>query len=231
MKVIDHKTMGSSDLGWLQSIFHFSFAEYRNPEKVQFGALRVINDDLIHPHTGFEKHPHRDMEIISYVVEGELSHKDSMGNESVLKRGEVQYMSAGTGVYHSEHNRGDEMLRILQIWVFPDQRNHQPNYGEYRFPWEDRVNRWLPLVSSQTGQAPIRIHQDAAFHVISLEAGKEAYFAVGAGRQAYLIQMEGESVINGELVGGKNAVESQEEDFTIKARTTSHILVIELAMS
>lgn len=231
MKIIDHNTMGSSDLGWLQSIFHFSFAEYRNPDNIQFGNLRVINDDLIHPHTGFEKHPHRDMEIISYVVEGELSHKDSMGNESVLKRGEVQYMSAGTGVYHSEHNRGDAMLRILQIWVYPDARNHTPNYGEYRFEWGDRVNQWLPLVSSKDGDAPIRINQDAKFSVVALDAGREIAWPKAEGRQTYLVQIEGASVINGHQVGMKDAVEAVEEDLLIKADTDSHILVIDLKMN
>lgn len=228
MRVIDHNTMGSSDLGWLQSIFHFSFAEYRNPDNIQFGNLRVINDDLIHPHTGFEKHPHRDMEIISYVVDGELTHKDSMGNESVLKRGEVQYMSAGTGVYHSEHNRGDEMLRILQIWVYPDARNHTPNYGEHRFAWGDRVNQWLPLVSSKDGDAPIRINQDARFSVAALDAGKEITWPMAKGRQAYLVQIEGTSVINGHPVAMRDAVEAVEEDLHIKADTDAHILVIEL---
>ncbi len=228
MRVIDHNTMGSSDLGWLQSIFHFSFAEYRNPDNIQFGNLRVINDDLIHPHTGFEKHPHRDMEIISYVVDGELTHKDSMGNESVLKRGEVQYMSAGTGVYHSEHNRGDEMLRILQIWVYPDARNHTPNYGEHRFAWGDRVNQWLPLVSSKDGDAPIRINQDARFSVAALDAGKEITWPMAKGRQAYLVQIEGTSVINGQPVAMRDAVEAVEEDLHIKADTDAHILVIEL---
>lgn len=231
MKHIDSKKMGSSDLGWLQSKFHFSFADYHNPENIQFGNLRVINDDLIHPHTGFEKHPHRDMEIISYVVDGELSHKDSMGNESILKRGEVQYMSAGTGVYHSEHNRGDEMLRILQIWIYPDARNHLPNYGEYRFPWAEREGKWLQLVSSKQGDAPIKINQDVRFSVISLKAGEETSYPLGTGRQGYLVQIEGESLINQSQVGMRDAVEAVEEELRIRALSASHILMIELAVS
>lgn len=122
IRKLEHQNMGKSDLGWLQSIFHFSFAEYYNPQNMHFGVLRVINDDLIKPQTGFDMHPHRDMEIISYVVDGSLTHGDSMGNKQTLHRGEVQYMSAGTGIYHSEHNLGSEMARLLQIWIYPDQK-------------------------------------------------------------------------------------------------------------
>ena len=121
IRKIDNKNMGKSNLGWLQSSFHFSFAEYYNPLNINFGSLRVINDDLIQPQSGFPTHPHRDMEIVTYLVSGKLTHKDSMGNERTLERGEVQYMSAGTGVYHSEFNMEEnEDLRLFQIWVFPD---------------------------------------------------------------------------------------------------------------
>ena len=117
LRKLETSKMGKSDLGWLRSKFHFSFAEYYNPSNMGFGVLRVINDDLIDPHTGFDTHPHKDMEIISYVIEGELTHGDSMGNKSTLKRGQVQYMSAGTGVYHSEHNLAKGISRFLQIWI------------------------------------------------------------------------------------------------------------------
>ena len=121
LRKLDHNNMGKSNLGWLRSVFHFSFAEYYNPKNINFGVLRVINDDLVDSQTGFPTHPHQNMEIISYVVNGELTHGDSMGNESTITRGHVQYMSAGTGVYHSEQNFGDETLRLLQIWILPDQ--------------------------------------------------------------------------------------------------------------
>ena len=121
LRKLDHNNMGKSNLGWLRSVFHFSFAEYYNPKNINFGVLRVINDDLIDPHTGFPKHPHQNMEIVSYAVDGNLTHADSMGNENTITRGHVQYMSAGTGVYHSEMNHGDETLRLLQIWILPDQ--------------------------------------------------------------------------------------------------------------
>ncbi len=134
LRYIDHKLMGRSQLGWLDSHFHFSFAEYFNPDNMQFGALRVINDDIIKAQTGFGAHPHEDMEIITYVIQGELSHEDSMGNASTLTLGQVQYMSAGTGVIHSEHNWQNEAdLRLLQIWILPDDSGYEPNYGDYRF--------------------------------------------------------------------------------------------------
>ena len=159
-RYIDSKQMGRSRLGWLDSHFHFSFAEYYNPKNIRFGALRVINDDLIQAGTGFDTHPHENMEIITYVVEGELTHADSMGNRHTLTRGQVQYMSAGTGVTHSEHNFGKERLRLLQIWIFPDQKGYEPNYGDYRVAVEDRRDRWLPLVASvedTDSPAPVRI--------------------------------------------------------------------------
>ncbi len=228
IKRIDQNKMGGSKLGWLESKFHFSFAQYHNPDNIKFGKLRVINDDLVAPHTGFDKHPHKDMEIISYVVEGELSHKDSMGNESVLRRGEIQYMSAGTGVYHSEYNHGDKMLRMLQIWIIPDARNHKPNYGEFRFDWSEREGKWLHMVSPMDGSAKVRINQDVNFNVISLEAGKEADFPIGAGRQAYLVQIEGESAVNGVDLLTRDGMEVTEENITINAKTKSHILLIEM---
>lgn len=225
---LDNQKMGNSDLGWLKSKFHFSFANYHNPNNMQFGKLRVINDDLVRPMTGFETHPHRDMEIVSYVVNGDLTHGDSMGNKNTISRGHVQYMSAGTGVWHSEHNLGKDTLRFMQIWIYPDQKNLEPNYGDYRFPWEDRKNQWLHMVSSVEGSAPIRIHQDANLYSLELEADKEIEFTVGQGRQAYLVQIEGASTINGIEMMERDGMESVEEDLLIKAQTTSHYLVVEM---
>lgn len=150
LRRIESKNMGSSNLGWLRSKFHFSFAEYYNPNNINFGVLRVINDDLIEAGTGFDTHPHKDMEIISYVVNGDLTHEDSMGNKNTITRGHVQFMSAGSGVYHSEHNFGKEILRLLQIWIFPDKQGYKPSYGDYRFNWDDRHNKWLHMVSGKT---------------------------------------------------------------------------------
>jgi redox-sensitive bicupin YhaK (pirin superfamily) len=168
------------------------------------------------------------MEIISYIVEGELTHGDSMGNRQTLSRGQVQYMSAGTGVRHSEHNRGSGILRFLQIWIVPDRQNHEPRYGDHRFVWEDRKNRRLPLVSGTDGKAPIRIHQDATISVLELDPGREIAFPVGESRQAYLVQIEGSSEVNDMELGTRDALETVAEGLAIRAQNLSHFLVIEM---
>lgn len=228
LRKIDHTRMGSSNLGWLQSIFHFSFSQYYNPENINFGVLRVINDDQIAPGTGFDAHPHRDMEIISYVIDGELTHADSMGNQRTVKRGHVQYMSAGTGVVHSEHNRSANPLRMLQIWIFPDKQGYAPNYGDFLFDWDDRKNQWLHMVSNKCGDAPVKVNQDVNFYSLELEKDGEISFPVKEGRQAYLVQIEGSSNINGVSLTARDGLEIVEEDIGIKAVETSHILVIEM---
>jgi quercetin 2,3-dioxygenase len=228
LRKIESKDMGSSNLGWLRSKFHFSFAEYYNPNNINFGVLRVINDDLIDPNTGFDTHPHRDMEIISYIVNGNLTHGDSMGNKNTVTRGHVQYMSAGTGVYHSEHNLGKDILRLLQIWILPDKKGYKPSYGDYRFNWEDRKNKWLHMVSSKEGEAPIKINQDINIYSLELEKEKETGFPVKEGRQAYLVQIEGASEINSIELSDRDAAEIVEEGILIKAKEASHILIIEM---
>ncbi|MBS6502735.1 MAG: pirin family protein [Clostridium sp.] len=228
LRKLDHRNMGKSNLGWLKSIFHFSFAEYFNIDNMNFGVLRVINDDLIEGNTGFDLHPHKDMEIVSYVVEGELTHGDTMGNRNTISRGHVQYMSAGTGVYHSEYNLGDSTARLLQIWVIPDKKGYKPAYGDYRFNWDDRKNKWLNIVSSKDGDAAIKINQDANFYVVELDEGKEIDFQVGSNRQAYLVQIEGNSTINNLELNERDALEIVEEDILIKADKKSHVLVIEM---
>jgi len=228
IRKIEMKNMGKSNLGWLRSIFHFSFAGYYNPNNMNFGVLRVINDDLIDQSEGFDTHPHKDMEIISYVVQGELTHADSMGNKRSLKRGHVQYMSAGTGIYHSEHNYGDEILRILQIWILPDKNGYTPNYGDYMFDWSLRKDKWLKIVSNINGDAPIKINQDVNIYVLELANKKEIEFTVGKNRQAYLVQIEGESDINDIQLSPKDALEIIEENILIKSNGISHYLVIEM---
>ena len=228
LRKIDSNKMGSSYLGWLRSKFHFSFAEYYNPNNINFGVLRVLNDDLVQPNTGFEIHPHRNMEIISYVVNGELTHGDSMGNKNTISRGHVQYMSAGTGIYHSEHNLGKDTLRFLQIWIFPDKQDYTPNYGDYKFNCNDRLNKWLHIVSDKNGNAPIKINQDINIYSIELEKGRNIDFKVNKGRQVYLVQIEGNSSINKIELNERDAMEIIEEDILINAKETSHILILEM---
>lgn len=228
IRKIDNKNMGKSDLGWLNSSFHFSFAEYYNPFNIRFGSLRVLNDDLIQAKTGFDTHPHNDMEIVTYVIDGELTHKDSMGNSSTITRGEVQYMSAGTGVYHSEFNYGNKELRLLQIWILPDESGHKPNYGEYKFKWNDRINNWLQIVSDKNGNCKVKINQDINMYVSYLEKNNEISFKVDKDRQAYLVQSEGSSSINDIELNKKDALEIVEEDIKINASEDSHFLIIEM---
>lgn len=228
IRKIEHQRMGKSELGWLESWFHFSFAEYYNPQNMNYGKLRVVNDDQITPGTGFDMHPHNDMEIVTYVISGQLTHGDSMNNQRTLSRGQVQYMSAGTGVVHSEHNQGDELLRLLQIWIYPDRKGYPPAYGDFRFPWEDRVDRWLPIVSNSEGEAPIRIHQDMNLYVTELSAQQTLSFSCAPGRQLYLIQIEGESVVNGTGLEQRDTMELQDEDLLVSAVTSSHLMLFEM---
>ncbi|MDR1651376.1 MAG: pirin family protein [Synergistaceae bacterium] len=231
MRCIDSKKMGKADHGWLNSHFHFSFDQYRNPSNMNFGVLRVLNDDLVQPGTGFDLHPHQDMEIVSYVVDGELTHKDSMGNERTLTRGQIQYMSAGTGVVHSEYNEGASLLRFLQIWILPDKKGYKPAYGDYAFPFGDRIGRWLPLASYYDGDvsdAPVKIHADVSIYAGVIEAGRNLAFAAGSGRQAYLVNIEGETAAGSSLLYRSDALEITEEEVTLESKTTSHLLVIEM---
>lgn len=221
--------LGRSDLGWLQSWFHFSFADYSDPARLHFGALRVINDDLVAPGTGFDTHGHRDMEIISYVVDGALTHADSLGNQRTITRGQVQYMSAGTGVRHSEHNLGSVPSRLLQIWIMPDQRGHMPRYGDHAFEWAGRENQWLHLVSAEGGAAPVQIHQDANFYATALSAGHAIRFELAADRQAYVVLIEGEAEINGQRLAARDGLEAVGETLEIHSEAGAHLLLIELA--
>jgi len=228
LKKLDNNNMGRSNLGWLRSVFHFSFAEYYNPENMNFGMLRVINDDLVEAGTGFGLHPHKNMEIISYVIDGELTHGDSMGNKSTISRGHVQYMSAGTGVLHSEYNNGENTLRFLQIWIVPDQTGYEPSYGDTRFNWDDRTNKWIHMVSSKTGEAPIKINQDMNVFALELDKDKEISFSVNKGRQAYMVQIEGSSAVNDIALSPRDAIEIVEEEIQIKANEHAHVLILEM---
>ena len=231
LRKLDHRYMGGAIYNWLETTYHFSFANYYNEANLNFGVLRVLNDDTIAPHTGFESHSHQDMEILTYVIDGELTHEDSLGNSSVLRRGQMQYMSAGTGVTHSEYNKGDDPLRILQIWITPNKTGHQPTYGEYHFDWESRHNQWLHMVSDIHGDAPITINQDVNIYTILLDENNTADINVAFGRQAYLMQIEGFSTANGIALKEKDALEIIEDSIHIAATHTSHFIVIDMPKS
>ncbi len=195
------------DRGWLQTYHSFSFAEYADPDNVNWGALRVFNEDTIAGGSGFPPHPHRDMEIVTYVLSGELAHRDSMGNHGVVGPGGVQFMSAGTGVRHSEfNNKPDEPLHLVQMWVLPGRLDTPPSYGQMEFAVDDRRNRWLKVVSGGDGvEAPIRITQDATFAVSRIEHETVVYdFAPK--RYGFLFVAEGVVEANGERLHAGDAV-------------------------
>lgn len=230
LKKLNKENMGTSNLGWLESRFHFSFAEYRNPANINFGVLRVLNDDIIHANGGFGTHPHENMEIISYITQGEIKHKDSMGNEEILKSGEVQYLSAGDGIYHSEYNASStEDLKLLQIWIVPPQRGLQRLYGSHRYTREQKENKLLNIVSSQEGNAQIKIHQDVNFYVSLLDENKSLDYKIQKDRQVYFVQISGTSAINGIDLNDGDAMEIvDEENLNIQAIDDSHFLFIEM---
>lgn len=227
MKIYRKEDHGRGDHGWLKTRFHFSFADYFNPDRMGYGVLRVLNDDRISPGTGFDTHPHRDMEIISYVVEGELTHRDSMGSEETVYPGELQYMSAGTGIFHSEYNRGDRDLRLLQLWILPDREGHRPRYGSKRIPLEERRDRWLHLVSPEGGGAAIPIHQDAHIYGGLISRGRTLDFPVEEGRQLYGIVIEGRAGTGDGYLSAGDGFESS-ESLSFKAEEETHILLIEM---
>ena len=231
LKKLPKENMGTSNLGWLESRFHFSFAEYRNQNNMNFGVLRVLNDDIVHTKSGFDTHPHSNMEIISYVVNGEITHKDSMGNSETLKRGEVQYLSAGDGIYHSEHNvhKSDD-LRLLQIWIIPPKAGLPRLYGSKRFEENERKNKLLNIVSSTDGNADIKIYQDVNIYVSELETNKSLEFEIKENRQVYFVQIEGRSNINEITLNAGEAMEIVDiKKIEIKALENSHFLFIEMA--
>jgi quercetin 2,3-dioxygenase len=230
LKKLLKENMGKSNLGWLESRFHFSFAQYRNPDNINFGVLRVLNDDIIHANGGFDTHPHADMEIITYIIDGELTHKDSMGNEETLTRGEVQYMSAGDGIFHSEHNRNKTKdLRVIQIWILPPENSLPRLYGSFRFKKEQRENNLLKIISSENGDAPIKIHQDVNFYVCELDKTHNMKYDIKTNRQVYFVQVEGSSNINGIELNHGDAMEiTKEFMINIEAISDSHFLFIEM---
>lgn len=231
LNLLKKENMGTSNLGWLESRFHFSFAAYRNYDNMNFGVLRVLNDDIIHAQGGFATHPHEDMEIISYIVRGEITHKDSMGNEESLKRGEVQYLSAGTGIQHSEYNKSQtQELRILQIWILPPEKSMKPLYGSHKYTLDERKNTLLKIVSSQDSNAKIKLYQDANIYVSELDKNKTLEFKIEANRQVYFVCIEGSISLNAVNMSDGDAMEiTQESILEIEALEDCHFLFIEMA--
>ena len=224
-------TRGHSDLGWLQSYFSFSFAEYRNPERTRFGLLRVVNDDTIAPGKGFGTHPHDNMEIVTVMLDGALAHKDSMGNEFIIKKGEIQRMSAGTGLTHSEFNASDsESACLLQCWVFTKEKDIPPSYEQKKFDLEARNNRFQLAVSPDGAEGSLSIHQEAYFSLVDLSLPKE-YQWHQPGHGVFFFVIEGSAEIAGETLGKRDAIAiSDITSVTITPKDSAELLVIEVPM-
>lgn len=198
--LILHKanTRGEANHGWLHSFHSFSFASYYNPERMNFGVLRVLNDDTVSGGMGFGTHPHDNMEIISIPLEGDLEHKDSMGNTTVIRNGDIQVMSAGTGIQHSEYNKNqNETVKFLQIWVFPNKRNVTPRYDQITLDKNDRHNKLQQILSPNPEDEGVWIHQDAWFHMGDFENGKTAIYIIKkSGNGVYAFVLNGQFTIN-----------------------------------
>lgn len=216
--------------------FHFSFANYYDPSRIHFGALRVLNDDTVQPRSGFDRHPHQDMEIVSYIISGHLTHWDSAtGSEEVIGRGDVQAITAGTGVWHSEHNRHDDPCHLLQIWILPPARELPVSYASHHFEPEQRHNQLLQVVTNRSNpdRAPLQLQQDVNIYVAEITAiDARLTFRVETGRQAYLANTEGQLGITGVgILKARDAVEivgPAELEFTL-AGAPCHFLLLEMA--
>jgi redox-sensitive bicupin YhaK (pirin superfamily) len=222
---------GHADHGWLDSRFTFSFSDYYEPQHIQFRTLRVMNDDRIAGGGGFPTHPHRDMEIITYVLEGALAHKDSMGNGSVIKPGDVQYMSAGTGVAHSEFNASDsETAHLYQIWMFPDRQGHKPVYDQKHFTDADKRGKLRLVVSPDGRDGSVEIRQDNELYATVLAPGESVERALKPDRHAYVQVARGSVTLNGEpLEAGDGAAISAEKSLQLAGVNDAEVLVFDLA--
>ena len=229
IKLRKSEDRGAANHGWLDTRFTFSFADYHDPQHMGFRSLRVINDDRIAPSGGFGTHPHRDMEIITYMLDGQLEHKDSMGNGRVIQPGEFQYMSAGTGVYHSEFNPSSEnAAHLLQIWILPDKRGYEPRYAERDMKTAD--SGVLNLVASKSGRdGSFEINQDADLYLARLQSGDTVVHELKPRRHAWIHVAEGEVNVNGEtLKGGDGAAVSEETTLTLNGKGDSQVLMFDM---
>lgn len=224
---------GIADHGWLKSYHTFSFANYYNPERVNFGVLRVLNDDTVSSGMGFGTHPHENMEIISIPLEGDLEHKDSMGNTTVIKHGDIQVMSAGTGVMHSEYNKNkDSLVKFLQIWVFPNKRNVTPRYDQITLNVEDRHNKLQQILSPNADDAGVWIHQNAWFHMGNFDKGFTTDYKIHDTKNGLYV-----FVLKGNITVGEQNLETRDgygiwdfENVKITATTDAELLLMEVPM-
>lgn len=235
MKKILHKseTRGDANHGWLHSKHTFSFANYYDPQRMNFGVLRVLNDDKVSGGMGFGTHPHQNMEIISIPLSGDLEHQDSMGNTTVIKEGDIQVMSAGTGVQHSEYNKNkDEEVRFLQIWVIPHTQNVEPRYDQITLKKEDRKNKLQQVLSPNKEDAGVWIHQDAWFNMVDLDADKAVTYDFNlASNGLYIFVLEGSVEVAGEKLERRDGLGIFDtQSITLKASEQASVLLMEVPL-
>ena len=234
--IVIHKaeTRGNANHGWLNAYHSFSFAAYYDSERIQFGALRVLNDDTIAAGMGFGTHPHDNMEIITIPLEGDLAHKDSMGNTEIIKHGDIQVMSAGTGIQHSEFNpNADKQTKLLQIWLFPNKRNVTPRYQQISLNTEDRHNKLQQVLSPNPDDAGVWIHQDAWFHMGNFDAGTTTEYSIKKeGNGLYAFILKGNVTINDQELNTRDAIGITDfKTVSIKANTNAEFLLMEIPMN
>ena len=224
-------SLGGANHGWLDAKHHFSFANYYDPDRMGWGALRVWNDDTIASDSGFPPHPHADMEIITYVREGAITHEDNQGNRGRTEAGDVQVMSAGSGIRHSEYNLEPETTRIFQIWIIPNQRGGKPSWGAKPFPKDDRSGRFVTLASGIEGDADaLPIRTDARVLGANLKAGETAEYTLGGKRHAYLVPAKGKVEVNGVAVGARDGAAIREvETVKVTALEDSEVVMVDAA--
>jgi len=236
MNTILHQanTRGHANHGWLDSHHSFSFANYHNPERMHFGVLRVLNDDQVSAGMGFGTHPHDNMEIISIPLEGDLEHKDSMGNLAVIKEGDVQIMSAGTGIMHNEYNRNKEKaVKFLQIWVFPNKKNVEPRYDQISIKNIEKKNEFYQILSPSQEDQGVWLYQDAWFHLGKFDAGKQTRYSINKkGNGVYVFVLDGEIEIEGQQLGKRDGFGIWDIDsFNFKSNSNARVLLLEVPMS
>ena len=227
-------TRGDANHGWLHSKHSFSFSNYYNPERMHFGVLRVLNDDIVAPGMGFGTHPHDNMEIISIPLDGDLEHRDSMGNTTVIKKGDIQVMSAGTGIQHSEYNKNkDRAVKFLQIWVFPDKKNVTPRYDQITLKEEDRHNKLQQILSPTAEDAGVWIHQKAWFHLGKFDKDHTTHYTLKAkGNGIYVFNLTGTIEVNGQTLNDRDAYGVWDtNELDIKAGSDAEFLIMEVPMS
>jgi quercetin 2,3-dioxygenase len=227
-------TRGEANHGWLNSRHTFSFAHYYNPDRMHFGALRVLNDDRVQSGMGFGKHPHDNMEIISIPLEGDLEHQDSMGNTAVIRKGDIQVMSAGKGIFHQEYNRNkDSEVKFLQIWVFPNKRDVQPRYDQLTMNLDDRHNKLQQILSPSPEDAGVWIHQDAWFHIGHFDKGiKTDYTLRKSGNGVYVFVLKGDVTVNDTALNTRDGFGIWDtEKFSITADSEAEFLLMEVPMA